>query len=357
MTERTLVTVYLRGGADGLYLVPPIGDDDYHRARPTLAVKPTDAIRLDAMFGLHPLLKPLERWFRDGKLAVVHGCGSDDETRSHFEAQDLMEHAGRAVAGGWIGRFLRATAADGGGALDAVALGTAIPESLRAAPSSAALESFAELGGAEDRRLHAALAGLYAVDPLLAAPARDALTASARLSDLAAATYHPEHGAVYAADDFSERLARAAQLIKAGIGVRAITIDLDGWDSHFVQDTVLAGKLTALAGGLNSFATDLGPRLADVSVVVMTEFGRRVAENASLGTDHGRGGALFVLGGGTPGGMHCRWPGLKSGVLDGPGDVPVVHDWRSVVAAVLRRHGATDLSRVLPEWAGKSLPV
>jgi uncharacterized protein (DUF1501 family) len=357
MSGRTLVTVFLRGGADGLYLVPPIGDDDYHRARPTLAVKPADAIRLDPMFALHPLLKPLARWFHDGRLAVVHACGCDDDTRSHFEAQDLVEHAGRTVAGGWIGRFLRATASAGGGALDAVALGTAIPESLRSAPSAAALESFAELGGAEDRRLHAALAGLYAGDPLLAAPAHDALTASERLADLAAATYRPEHGAVYAADGFSERLARAAQLIKAGIGARAITIDLDGWDSHFVQDTVLAGKLTALAAGLDAFATDLGARLAEVSVVVMTEFGRRVAENASLGTDHGRGGALFVLGGGTPGGMHCRWPGLQTGVLEGPGDVPVVHDWRSVVVPVLKRHGAMDLERVLPEWTGESLPV
>ena len=173
MSERTLVTVFLRGGADGLYLVPPIGDDDYHRARPTLAVKPSDAIRLDPMFALHPLLKPLERWFRDGKLAVVHACGSNDDTRSHFEAQDLMEHAGHAVAGGWIGRFLRATAASGGGALDAVALGTAIPESLRSAPSSAAIESFAELGGAEDLRLHAALAaaGDDALALALSAPA------------------------------------------------------------------------------------------------------------------------------------------------------------------------------------------
>lgn len=357
MIDRTLITVYLRGGADGLYLVPPIGDDDYHRNRPTLAISPTDAIRLDPLFGLHPLLKPLERWFRDGRLAVVHACGSDDDTRSHFEAQDLMEHAGRAVSGGWIGRFLRATAGEGGGALDAVALGTAIPESLRSAPSAAALESFAELGGVDDRRLHAGLAGLYASDPLLAAPARDALTASERLADLAVATYHPEHGAIYAADSFAERLGRAAQLIKTGIGARAITIDLDGWDSHFVQETVLASKLAALAGGLDAFATDLGPRLDSVSVVVMTEFGRRVAENASLGTDHGRGGALFVLGGGTPGGMHCRWPGLKTGVLDGPGDVPVVHDWRSAVAPVLKRHGAEDLSRVLPGWIGESLPV
>jgi len=106
--------------------------------------------------------------------------------------------------------------------------------------------------------------------------------------------------------------------------------------------------MRALALGLSAFATDLGPALSRTSVVVMSEFGRRVAENASLGTDHGRGGVMFVLGGGTPGGMHCRWPGLEEDGLDGPGDLPVVHDYRDVLSAVLRRHGHVDPARVFP---------
>jgi uncharacterized protein (DUF1501 family) len=98
--------------------------------------------------------------------------------------------------------------------------------------------------------------------------------------------------------------------------------------------------MRALALGLSAFATDLGPVLSRTSVVVMSEFGRRVAENASLGTDHDRGGVMFVLGGGTPGGMHCRWPGLDVDRLDGPGDLPLVHDYRDVLAVLLRRSTA-----------------
>jgi uncharacterized protein (DUF1501 family) len=115
--------------------------------------------------------------------------------------------------------------------------------------------------------------------------------------------------------------------------------------------------MRALARGLSAFATDLGPALARTSVVVMSEFGRRVAENASLGTDHGRGGAMLVLGGGTAGGMHCRWPGLEDDRLVGPGDLPVVHDYRDVLAAVLVRHGTPDASGVFPGHVPRLLPV
>jgi uncharacterized protein (DUF1501 family) len=139
--------------------------------------------------------------------------------------------------------------------------------------------------------------------------------------------------------------------------LKAACIDLDGWDSHFVQDTVLPSRLTALGHGLSAFATDLGRDLDHVSVVVMSEFGRRVAENTSLGTDHGRGGAAFVLGGGVHGGVHGRWPGLTSDLLEGPGDVPVANDYRDVLWPVLQRHGAEDAASVFPGRALAPLPL
>jgi len=146
-------------------------------------------------------------------------------------------------------------------------------------------------------------------------------------------------------------------LIRTGIGVRAACVDLDGWDSHFVQDAVIGPRLRALGAGLAAFANDLGPALADTSVVVMSEFGRRVGENASIGTDHGRGGVMFVLGGGTKGGVHARWPGLKPDALTGPGDLAVVHDYRDVLAGVLARHGEADFARVFPNYAVTPLAV
>jgi uncharacterized protein (DUF1501 family) len=139
--------------------------------------------------------------------------------------------------------------------------------------------------------------------------------------------------------------------------LRAACIDLHGWDSHIAQATWIAAPLRALGSALAAFATDLGSRLATTSVVVLSEFGRRVAQNASLGTDHGRGGVLFVLGGGTPGGVHCEWPGLSPESLEGPGDLPVVHDYRDALAGVLARHGTADLTQVFPDHSLAPLRV
>lgn len=366
MDERALVVVFLRGGADGLSLVAPTRDDAYQRARPTLAVKPGSGHRLDERFELHPLLAPLGRWFDDGKLAVVPACGSDDDTRSHFSAQDLMDHGGATVSGGWLGRFLRHTQGDGGaGVLPAVTLGAAVGESLRGAPSATAFSALTDLADDDDQRLLTGLETLTAGDALLGAPAAAALTASARLNALRHAEDHPAHGAEYPstalhgdyARDFGARLRLVARLIQAGVGLKAACVDLDGWDSHFVQDSVLAPRLRALSHGLSAFATDLGRDLDRVSVVVISEFGRRVAENTSLGTDHGRGGAAFVLGGGVQGGVHGAWPGLKSDLLEGPGDVPMANDYRDVLWPVLQRHGASSLATVFPGFTSSALPM
>lgn len=365
--ERTLVCIFLRGGADGLTLVPPVGDDDYHRRRPRLAIRERDALRLDGFFGLHPDLAELAPLVHDGRLAVVHACGSDDDTRSHFEAQDLMEHGGTSVAGGWIGRWLRASAPAGAASpLDALAFGTRVPESLRGAPSASALHALEELAPDDGARaLRAKLGTLYDGDELLGPAAHDALAAAERIAELVRTPRSPANGARYpTAEDgeparrFGRALAQVARLVDAQVGVRAVTIEIDGWDSHFVQDQLLAPQLRALGRGLAEFARDLGPRLDTTSVVVLSEFGRRVDENASFGTDHGRGGTLFVLGGGTPGGIHCRWPGLSEQALVGPGDLPVVHDYRDALASVLARHGAAEhLARIFPDHALAPLPV
>jgi uncharacterized protein (DUF1501 family) len=357
--ERTLVVVFLRGGADGLSLVPPVGDDAYHRARPRLALPAGQALDLDGFFAFHPALHELHPFYQEGALAVVHAAGSEVDTHSHFEAQDLVEHGGEDVAGGWLGRFLRSRLDDDprvGAALSAVALSDELPESLRASPTATALRALDDLDhGSEAEALARQLRTLYAGDEQLAAPAEAAFNAIARMSELRGSDYRPAADAHYAtgkdgelALGFSANLARVAQLIKGGVGLVAATVDLHGWDSHFVQDQVLEPRLRALSLGLSAFATDLGRRLATTTVVVMSEFGRRVHENASLGTDHGRGGVMLVLGGGTRGGLHCRWPGLSDDFLDYPGDLPVVHNYRDVLAPVLARHGAGGLPAVFP---------
>lgn len=365
--QRTLVVVFLRGGADGLALVPPIADDHYYKARPRLGIRKDKSVRLDDHFALHPDLSPLATAWREGDLAIVHACGIEDDTRSHFEAQDLMEHAGVA-AGGWLGRFLRVRPAPSSGALACVAVGRALPECLLGAPSVTVMQGLGDFSlSAKSPNLRSQLETLYAMESgQLGAAAKDTFGALTRIEAMRSAKYQPANGADYGDDDFSKGLSQLAQLIKADVGLEAASIDLDGWDSHFTQETAINGLIQRLARGLSAFRTDLGPRMAKTTVVVMTEFGRTIEENSAFGTDHGRGSSMFVLGGGVRGGqMHGTWRGLapdqneKRGLLDGYGDLPVLNNYRDVLAPVLIRHGATDesLTKVFPEFTLNPLPM
>ncbi len=146
-------------------------------------------------------------------------------------------------------------------------------------------------------------------------------------------------GSHYPDEAFAQHLRQVAQLIKAGLGVEAATIDLGGWDSHVVSSTLMNPLMTRLSEGLMAFYDDLGERRERTTVVVMSEFGRRVYENASLGTDHGRGSVMMVLGGGVKGGrVLADWPGLAEENLEGPGDLPVRFNYRDVLASVFQRH-------------------
>ena len=352
---RTLVVVFLGGGADGLTLVPPIEDDNYHQARPRLAIKKKEAVQLDGFFGLHPNLRPLEAAWKDGDLTIIHGAGGESDTRSHFEAQDLMHHGGMA-AGGWLGRFLRAggrTASP----LGAVALAPTLPEVLSGAPSAAAFRSLEEfaLGKSKDDRFHREIRRLYEMESdALQAAAVNTFEAMRRIQNIDVKAT-PANGAVYdEKDGFARGLRQVAQLIGADVGLEAASVDLDGWDSHFTQQSLLEPLTARLAKGLAAFRQDLGPRMATTTVVVMTEFGRRVRENSAFGTDHGRGTAMFVIGGGVKGGRVIGpWRGLNDDLLEGPGDLPVVNNYRNILAPVLTRHGATpeNLSRIFPDFA------
>lgn len=358
LARRTLVVVFLRGAADGLALVPPVADPALARLRPSLAparpgTGPDAALELDGTFGLHPALAPLLPCWRDGTLAIVHAVGSDDGTRSHFEAQDQMEQGASAsapLAGGWLGRLLRA---EGAGGLSAVAVGPTVPEALRGAPMAAAFESLDQLSvsSAADARAYAALERLYAREPdVLGQGGRDTLELLRKVTALARrpAGERP----AYPAGSFGAGLRDVADLVRADVGLRAATLDVPGWDTHVLQATALPGRARELAVGLAAFRDDLGPRRRDVDVVVMTEFGRRAHENTSLGTDHGRASVMLVLGQGLAGGrVHGRWPGLSDDALEGPGDLAVTTDYRDVLCEVVLHAGGPALEAVFPGHA------
>lgn len=338
--HHTLVVVFLRGGADGLNMVVPCGDDAYYRARPLIGVPRKDTVRLDDLFALNAALAPLYGAYDAGDLLVVHGAGSEDASRSHFEAQDFMEHGG-VGAGGWLGRYLRHNTRAANNPLASIALGKSCPESLRSSPATVVMDSLGDIAlGEEAGAFLGGLNQLYGGSELPWAKAgSDLLRAMGRIEALEASPYQPAPGVIYPQDEFGQHLRQVAQLVKASVGVEAVTLDLGGWDSHIAASTLMNPLMATLSNGLMAFYDDLGPHRDRTTVVVMTEFGRRVYENASLGTDHGRGSIMLLLGGNVRGGrVLADWPGLKSENLDGPGDVPVRFNYRDVLAPVFERH-------------------
>ena len=368
----TLVVVFLRGGADGLTLVPPADDDVYRRARPLLGVAPSETLDLDGYFSLHRRLEKLLPFYREGQLAVVQGAGSTDRSRSHFAAQDTMEHGGN-LGSGWLARYLRAQSA-APTALSAVAIGTKRPESLRGAPAGAVLQTLSDFDlygsslhdpslqsleeGAEAPqkntssadRFAADLARLYAATSApLGAAADHTLAAIDRLRRLRA-NNATDGGTSYPDTPFGRGLREIARLVRAEVGLSVSTVDLDGWDTHFVQNELIDGLMDQLAVGIDAFWHDLGARRDRVTVAVLTEFGRRLRENASFGTDHGAGGTMLLLGETPWGGqVLSSWRDLEGTAFDEAGDVPVGIDYRDVLAPVLQNHAPTiDLQQVFP---------
>lgn len=364
-----LVCVFLRGGADALNIVVPYGEDEYFTGRPRLAFRPPGSggpyavIDLDGFFGFHPFLAPLKELYDDGALAVVHATGSPDRTHSHFDAQDFMERGtpgSKSVPTGWLGRHLASLDTGNGSPFRAVGLGSILQFSLRGPVRATALRSIADfhlhgLPGqeAETARFQARLASLYAGDGWLDLQGRQALETVSALAAADPGSYQPANGAEYPGGELGVALRQVAQLIKADLGVEVACVDLEGWDSHAGQGRVIgemAAAVTELALSLTAFSTDLGDRMRRVTVVTMSEFGRRVKENASAGTDHGHGGFMFLLGGQVNGGrVFGRWPGLAPEQLIGPGDLAITTDYRTILAEVIeRRLGNSKLNEVFP---------
>ena len=356
----TLVVLSLRGGFDGLSAIAPIGDPDYYTARPTLALPKSRVIAGDAMFGLHPALAPLLPMWRGGTLAAVHAMGQSDPTRSHFAAMEAMEaaSAGTSIRSGWLDRMLGATGATG--PLAGVSAGDAMPARLLSGPTPAVsmdtLDGFVMAGESARRPMTAALLAMYAdAPPLLAGPVQAADAAMTATRSARTTGYAPAGGAVYPATALGAALRDVARLIKAKAGLVTAAVDCGDWDMHEALGTAVKGQrmydnLADLAAALAAFTADLGAEgMAQVTVVTISEFGRRVQENASHGADHGHGNAMLLLGGGIRGGkVYGTWPGLSSGALVG-GDLAATTDYRSVIGEILqKRCGFGALDAVFP---------
>lgn len=362
-----LVVVFQRFGMDGLMAVTPYADAGLAALRPRLMLpRPgsgdSDALRdLDGRFGLHPALAPLLPLYREGRLAVVHGVGSPHHTRSHLEAQQYWENGvpgDKFRADGWLNRALPAQTTG----WPAVALTPELPRICYGARPVAALGDLTLLR--TPSALAQQLGEVYGSSPLQA-QAEQVLAVQRHLAQA------PANVAPYpAGSPLGRSLADAAQLIRAGLGLRVVFVEsrtdalgTGSWDSHSNQraeGSPFWRMADDLARSVSAFWSDLGPAQDRVSLVTLTDFGRNVVENDGQGTDHGRATAMFVLGHAVQGGrVRAVLPErFERDALEDRMDLPVGIDYRAVLAPLVQHSlGVRDTAAVFPGWSGASLPL
>ena len=347
--DNVLLVVQMGGGNDGLNTVVPYSDDAYYRARPGIGIPATAVLKIDDRIGVHPALAPLLELYKEGRVALVQGVGYPNPDRSHFRATEIWETAApdRPVQTGWLGRYLdRSTPAATRPAnlFKAVALGDSLPTALVSQHTDVAaigaLAAF-QFNTGKDIVTKTTAGALFdgarsGQSPYLALIQETSRSAFHGGDALRAKIGAYKQAATYPANPFANQLALAAQIIGSNTGTKIIFVSIGSFDTHAGQRNQQDRLLGYLASGLAAFYADLSAHNLAGKVLTMTfsEFGRRVAQNASAGTDHGTAMPLFIIGGGTKGGIYGQHPSLTD--LD-RGDLKYSIDFRSVYATVLER--------------------
>jgi uncharacterized protein (DUF1501 family) len=372
--KKILITVFQRGAVDGLNMIVPHGAGEYYDLRRNIAVpRPNKgdggALDLDGFFGLHPSLKPLERFWNDKTLAVINSSGSPDNTRSHFDAQDYMESGTpgyKATCDGWLNRVFQNKTDEDASPFRAVAMTPQIPRTLMGRYPTVAmtnLQTFAIRAGQYTNSVQGGFEGIWQeqAGDRLGETGKETFEAINFLKKANPAQYRPANGARYPANRFAANLRQIAQLIKAGVGMEAAFTDTPGlnWDTHANQAVnggsrgQLANLFNQFGSALAAFVTDLGAQMDDVVILTMSEFGRTVAENGTRGTDHGHGNAMLAIGNSVKGGkVYGDWKGLKTSELDRERYLAVTTDFRDVFGEVAARHlGSKNLEEIFPRYS------
>lgn len=364
-----LICVFLRGGFDGLSALAPVNDSNYFKARAKLAIK--SGKMLGSKHRLNPNLAALGSMWDAKQLAVVLGAGHPDVSRSHFEDQAMCEMAATAnVRSGWLGRHL-ATSSSAAGTFRAITLGSRVVLSLATSShQSLAMSSVADfdLWSTWNGRdaLVSDISKLYrSAGGQMETQVRGTVNAVNSLRKLRQSTYKPANSAKYPKTRFGDGMKDIARLAKANIGLEVACIDYDGWDLHqnsgapYQSSGAFATMAADLAKSLAALRKDLGSRWKSVTVVTMSEFGRRVGVNGDGGTDHGHGNVQLIMGGSIKGGrVYGSMPTLSKGNLH-QGDVPITTDYRQALSEVVsKRLKNNKIGEVFPGFTpGKSLGV
>lgn len=359
-----LVCVFQRGAADGLNALVPYSDADYYSQRPGIGIpapgSPGGGIYVTDDYALHPVLAQLKPIYDAGDLALVHATGVPHQIRSHFSAQNLIERGVVEKTGpntGWLGRHLASSPAASSSAFRAISISGNVPVALSGAVDPLAIDNLNDFGfdqGILDSGYPQVLAELFQSPVPFFGPAGAALTAMEELQAADLESITPANGAVYPDTALGNKMRQAGQLIKSELPVEVICVDSDGWDHHESLPTYIDLSLSELAEVLSAFYTDMGPGMSRITMLVYTEFGRRVAQNGSMGTDHGTGSLAYLMGGGVNGGQVISdWPGLAPANLEYGEDLKITTDLRTVISELLnKRLGGTDVGTVFPGFSG-----
>ncbi|MES2416712.1 MAG: DUF1501 domain-containing protein [Bacteroidota bacterium] len=377
--RKIMVCIFQRGAMDGLMAVTPFTDQYLKAVRPTLFMsaaangKGNPLIDLDGRFGLHPSMSAFEPMFREKRMAIVHGIGSPNNTRSHFDAQDFMESGtpfNKGTASGWLNRAVGLLGHDAATPFQGVSLTSSLPRSFYGDNPAVAISNLADFNiqlkgnQAGANSASKSFEDLYdqTSSGLLKNTGKESFEAIKMLQKTNPKTYQPEYNVVYPTSPLGNALKQIAQLIKMDVGMEVAFAESGGWDTHFNQGAetgIFARNVNDLSNCIMAFWNDLAKYQDDVTVMTMTEFGRTVAQNGTGGTDHGRGSCNFILGNGVNGGLvHGLVNPLAKENLEDGRDLAVTTDFRSVFSEVADRHLGINNDKVLfPNWDGKQIGV
>lgn len=352
--NKILVCIFQRGAMDGLMAVTPFNDNYLKAARPNLFIDAGNnnpLIDLDGRFGLHPSFKSFEQLFVNKSLAIVHGIGSPNSTRSHFDAQDYMESGtpfSKSTTSGWLNRAVGLMGHDAT-PFRAVSLTPTMPRSLYGSNEAIAMNSIKSFTLQENNSTSSINVGksleeLYddASSNVVNATAKESFEAIKILKNTKIENYKPSNGAVYPNSDLGKSLNQIAQLIKMNVGLEVAFAEHGGWDTHFNQGKetgIFARNASDLTNSIMAFWTDLEQYQDEIVIMSMTEFGRTVKQNGTGGTDHGRASCNFIVGNNIAGGkVYGLVNTLANENLEDGRDLAVTTDFRHVFAEIATKH-------------------
>ena len=378
-----LVVLQLAGGNDGLNTVIPLGNDEYIKARPKIAIRDKNALLLNATTGLHPALAGLSAAYQDGHLAVVQAVGYPNPNRSHFRSTEIWATAtdeNQSSTTGWIGRYFD-NACPGCDASVGIALAGQTPQAFAAAVPKGVL--FQGTGGGGKKKVREAGLSLEADGSMMTedeegdGPAggsigdiggpsnkgkmssldfleRTEMDAKVSQQEIAKASARAKNAVPYPGSRLGQNFAAVARLIAGGMPTRIYYVSQGGYDTHVDQSGAHERLLREMGDAVAAFLADLKAQgnLGRVSLMTFSEFGRRLKENASGGTDHGAAAPLFLAGGAVQAGLHGKMPSLAKKDLN-DGDVQFNVDFRSVYATVLEKHLGVKSGPIL----GRNFPL